>query len=296
MKQVIEKTILFFIILFASCTLVVDVDIPIQEAKLIVNSLFTPDSVWQVEITDSRNILDDTHFIVREVDEIVIFDEFENIVATLSSNGFGVYRSDKKPEHGKTYSVRIKSEGKKVLTARGIIPESISISSVKIDTVLVNHEYGTTQNLVLEVKFKDPAEEVNYYRFDLIVKQAYEYYNPQTQELVKDTSRWVYFLQVDTPSLLEDNYSHSIISDAKFNGREVSIRFKPIHGLLGGNTKLDFISRNFSEEYYKYSTTLELQNNTREDPFAQPVKVFSNINNGLGIFAGYSSTFHSINK
>jgi len=44
-----------------------------------------------------------------------------------------------------------------------------------------------------------------------------------------------------------------------------------------------------SEDYYKYNVTLAKYEQTQGDPFAQPVQVYSNIENGFGIFGGYSS-------
>ena len=42
-----------------------------------------------------------------------------------------------------------------------------------------------------------------------------------------------------------------------------------------------------SEEYYLYNKSYQTAIETTGDPFAQPVQVFSNINNGHGIFGGF---------
>ena len=49
---------------------------------------------------------------------------------------------------------------------------------------------------------------------------------------------------------------------------------------------LRFYLYNISQDYYYYRRSLELYNQTSGNPFAQPVQVFSNIQNGFGIFAG----------
>jgi hypothetical protein len=43
-----------------------------------------------------------------------------------------------------------------------------------------------------------------------------------------------------------------------------------------------------SEDYFKYKLSLEKYQETAGDPFAQPVQVYSNVENGFGIFGGYS--------
>lgn len=42
-----------------------------------------------------------------------------------------------------------------------------------------------------------------------------------------------------------------------------------------------------SPAYYNYKETLALQSSINNNPFAEPVSVYSNIRNGYGIFAGY---------
>ena len=43
-----------------------------------------------------------------------------------------------------------------------------------------------------------------------------------------------------------------------------------------------------SEDYFRYKRTYSLQEESSGDPFAQPVNVYNNIENGFGIVAGYS--------
>ena len=51
---------------------------------------------------------------------------------------------------------------------------------------------------------------------------------------------------------------------------------------------------NISKSYYYYRTSLELYQNTSGNPFAQPVQVYSNIENGFGIFAGSQITYFDL--
>ncbi|WP_421873166.1 DUF4249 family protein [Marinoscillum sp.] len=51
--------------------------------------------------------------------------------------------------------------------------------------------------------------------------------------------------------------------------------------------------RHCSEAYYAYFKSLENQVNSRENPFSEPILVYNNIENGLGIFASHSSNVDS---
>jgi hypothetical protein len=52
--------------------------------------------------------------------------------------------------------------------------------------------------------------------------------------------------------------------------------------------------RSLSSAYYNYRVTYNLQQETKGDPFAQPVQVFNNIQNGYGIFAAFSQSHRQV--
>ena len=47
--------------------------------------------------------------------------------------------------------------------------------------------------------------------------------------------------------------------------------------------------RTLSEDQYRYQRTRILQEFSEGDPFSEVVPVYTNVENGFGIFAGYSS-------
>ena len=129
---------------------------------------------------------------------------------------------------------------------------------------------------------------------------------------------------VDNPS--DDYVSELLFKDVNFNGQEYELKLymqttstkNPTYPALfardfyqlgedeyvydldgeivykpGDSFPTDFmyaLLRTVTEEYYQYNYTRDLQASVENNPFAQPVQVFDNIENGLGIFAGYSQT------
>ena len=51
---------------------------------------------------------------------------------------------------------------------------------------------------------------------------------------------------------------------------------------------------NISKSYYYYRTSLELYQSASGNPFAQPVQVYSNIENGFGVFAGSQISYFDL--
>ncbi|HJW28791.1 MAG TPA: DUF4249 family protein, partial [Saprospiraceae bacterium] len=51
--------------------------------------------------------------------------------------------------------------------------------------------------------------------------------------------------------------------------------------------------RTITEAYYKYQSSLARQVIVRQDPFAEPVFIYNNIDGGYGNFSGFSSSISS---
>ncbi|WP_234364346.1 DUF4249 family protein [Lunatibacter salilacus] len=79
-----------------------------------------------------------------------------------------------------------------------------------------------------------------------------------------------------------------LFDDRLFDGEE-AIMDLLIQGTMMEETyegEIYFNLKSVTESYYQYHTTSDLQDWNEGDPFAQPVQVFSNIPNGLGILMG----------
>ena len=268
-----------------SCETILDTDTSLEKPKLVVNSLFTQDSTWNVSLTWTRNIGDTLRFLyfqpVGEAARVTIYDEHHSPIENLT---FGVtdyytfaFLGNTAPVFGKTYSIQVEVEGEAILKATSYLPPPVPILSVVVDSSL----YQSTKDVLMEVVFKDPRDKINYYQ----VKVFKRINNSIGDEVL-------FFAPID-PALKND-YSSSrslLLSDSHFNGGEYRLRLKVSgsgYQQVKSPVKIDLQS--VSEEYYKYFTTKNLQINSRLDPFAQPAEIFSNIENGLGIFAGYGSS------
>lgn len=144
---------------------------------------------------------------------------------------------------------------------------------------------------MLKVTIKDNGAEANYY--ELYLDIGSEYYNYTTEQVEYNgypplTSR--------DPVLPDDKdlFSYSIVfSDARFNGRETELTFQTAGWGFTRHGPATVTLRTLSEDGYNYLRTACLQELTSGDPFAQPVNVYNNIQNGFGIFAGYSTSVYA---
>lgn len=279
------------LLVFAACEMVVDVNIPIEKPKLVVNAFFNPDSVWTASLSLSRHILDNDNFYEGAPNaEISILDEQGVLVTTLSRTTGGRpdrYVSNQKPEAGKQYTIQVKIPGSKLATATAKSIAAVPVSNVVIDTL-------STGELAIDVTFKDPAE-TNYYQLYLITEVVWEYQRWDTKEWIRDTLTMNYPLYQSTSDLTGET-SQAFISDTKFNGKEITIKTTTYSRGATQLLKAGIVLTNAREEFYKYHNSRTLQSSTQGDPFAQPVQVYNNIVNGVGIFAGYANSYVAIKE
>jgi hypothetical protein len=279
-----KYTIVLFFLLLSACELIVDVDVPFERPSLTLNSFFTPDSLWYATVDLNRHILDESP--IEGVDNalLIVFDG-EVAIDTLTNESNGEYRSDTgTPLSGKEYTIRCQAPGYEPVTGRSAIPAHPVLTDVQMEDVSSNPE----DKSLIRIKFQDDGSIKNYYQVMLEVER--ENYD----SWAKIIRRSRYKLQMEAAD--QNIYSQYVevgnsflIKDILFNGKEAELVFKvPAHQLIN-NAGVILSLRTLSEEFYKYKTTAQVQDETSDNPFAQPVNVYKNIENGFGIFAGYNN-------
>ncbi len=310
--------------LISACEQSADLAIPAQSPKLNVYSSFGAgdNHDWIFVISQSKSIVDTTSISQFGIPNAEI-SVFENDVLLPSPqlvdiqeyflNGFdiggqfpatGMYLSNIKPQAGSQYRLILSSEGIGTIEAESRIPDKVEILTVELDTVMVedvNQIAVTGANARL--RFKDPGNQPNFYHLFVEISpdetslNVNNIFGPQ--------------LRVNNPELNLDTNEDDILSeyqtlpggiffrDAIFDGQEYEISFSIAAQLLvrflRGNAGEEFSTlnvrfalRNLTEENYWYHVTTRLQLSVRNDPFAEPVQVRSNLEDGFGLFAGFN--------
>ena len=87
-----------------------------------------------------------------------------------------------------------------------------------------------------------------------------------------------------------------MFSDQLIDGKEYSIRaITNLQSLRSADSAVvDIRLQSISESYYKYLKTRQKHYETKEDPFAVPVIVYTNVEGGTGFLGGYSSDQYTI--
>jgi len=288
--------------IFASCEEPVDLDIAILPPQIVVSSNFTPGQPFQVSITKSKNVLSAEAAEYVNDAEVRIFSsqgkELDKLQLKHFQHPFYESRS-LQPENGKGYRLEVTVPGYPQLIGEDIVPFPVALETIEMDTI---ETFGEIDERVYKVEinvgFTDPIGAQDYYHLSL--------YN-QVLDPVEDKGPISGFDEATSENGLvplmplenaEDNPAVTfhyedggiLFTDEDFDGQKAGLKF---YSLISLNNeakmgKVVGILRTVSKGYYLYHTSLSRQIANKDRPFVEPISVYSNIEEGLGIFSGYA--------
>ena len=160
--------------LFASCDIVVDLDIPEHERVLVVNSILTTDSIINASISHSVGAFDASSIsyvnnaTVEVYEDGVLLGEMDE-QASLSYDSSGeldstyVYNFNQNPVAGKIYSYEIVHPDYEAVRAETTVPAAVKLN-VNDVTLLSEQDYD--KHYRVRFSFNDAPED-NFYRLRL---------------------------------------------------------------------------------------------------------------------------------
>lgn len=296
MKKRIVLYSSIFLSLLGCEPIVVEVERPDFDPSIVVGSILTPDLPVYVELSEDRYILDGDGY-STDFNEIqgAIITLYENnqLVGTLSqlnsNSSSGAYELDFHPTQGNEYRIEVEKEGYSTVTANEAIPNDPTIFSVESQEFSVDEFGNLTMSIDLDI---EDSEGDDYYQFNLYLEYSTENNTDRIRE-----KQYVYFENEEV--LFEDHVGGEVLifDDALFSNDTYRLSLnQEVYIYNSTNNPSGIIEpvliieiRKISEAYFNYYNSAMLQSWVEGDPFAEPVQVFSNIENGKGIFGSYIS-------
>ncbi|MFW5886608.1 MAG: DUF4249 domain-containing protein [bacterium] len=276
-KAALPCAFIFILFIINSCTEKINIELEIKP-QYVVNCLFSPDKDIQLFVFKTTNILNKN--IETENNLHVELYKGDNLIWEGKTNVYGVSIIPLIPETAKSYSIRVDGSQNLALSASDTVPEKISILKAEYTYPVYTDKYHT-QFGKLSVSFNDDPNRVNYY--EIVLLNA------------RDSTINLTF-NVNHPVITLDNENDPnppgslLFTDELFEGQQVTL------DIFTDSEKPLVVLKNISRNYYEYKKSLNAhlysQNTKRETVYelfkADPVELYSNVNNGLGIFAGYT--------
>ena len=311
-----KKYILFILMIVSilACTKTLDFDDEGLANTLVFNGIIQSGDSFKASLNRSSSILSETYGNGMFAGGTIQLYENGTLLST-ASNQFGQFSlTDIKPKAGANYRIVVNSENETV-EAQTTIPEKANVLSLDTASIKDQNNYNYT---IYKLKLKDQGGD-DYYRIFTTTE------NLTLQINSADKVPRKYYLQKNENSILTDdpvfkslynNFGgetldigpeniYHIFPDDYFKGKEYSMQFRAYTTNFGNDYyysnptnpaifqgKKNIYSRNvihiqkLSKELYTYMKYLKLYDFYHDNPFAEPVPVYSNIKNGIGIFAG----------
>lgn len=260
--------------------------------SIVVNSAFTVNQPWVVNLTYSRDLLNHNTKINPVTNAYVeIIEKATSRIIILKQAEDGYYKSDiYPPQADKTYELRVTVDGYPLITSSSLAPKNavVEIISDVIERV--------------DFEIKDAGQ--NYYIWNLIFTNLS---NPIDTSSITDPKNLVSSINKynNIAGYLND-LSNPNPNDAESQGTKSSLYLSDPNGGSnppgGQNPDSTFQVKRYlrfltvSRDLYSYYKSVEkfIASDNHNSSFSKNPEIHSNIKNGLGIFAGYTEVYKEI--
>lgn len=288
LREMRKKFILLAFIIPASCTIEIPFEVESIDKQLVVNSVFSTDKpfIFHFSTTSSpvlpvEEIQDSLHFILYEND-VVMLDT--NVISKELLTCFV-------PRPKKSYAIEVFSEDCPPVRANDTLPGLVYIDAAMIIIPAGIDEYGD-ETAEAQITFTDPPYERNYYElllYSMVRGEPKGYWQHSGDSKIIDPV----LINEGDMDYLPSSY---FFSDELFDGKEYTLRVRSKGGGFGPDNGVTL--RSVSRSYYLYRKfyTRHAHNQQFQGDFldivfmGEPQNMYTNIENGYGIFVGYQET------
>jgi hypothetical protein len=255
----------FLLMVLSGCETVIDVDVPEEDAKLVVFAFINPhDEFLKVNVRQSNPVFATTEFSSwQSLDDatvkitgpngavVIPFDEDEQAYR-ISSDSLPIISNE-------SYRLDVSAPGFKSVFATTLVPAEVPLftsTQLEVKEEIIEQGYSL-EVFKFDLSWQDNADFMNYYEISIQqFNSELEYHN---------------------------------FDDGGRNGQIISERIESYSGTTGEFAEpFHIYLLNTTEEYFLYRNSI--RNISFGDPFAEPSQVYSNITHGIGCFAAYTGT------
>jgi hypothetical protein len=262
---------------------VVKVDIPEHEPRLALNAIFfSDDEALSVLVSNSVGILDTNSFQDFKTADVRLLKDGQLLGDFFYEQGNGYYINTLDVPIGNEEAVyqleaAVESDGFPTASAVQTMPRLPELGAVTVEKEGTIDDSGERVDEVVIEIVDAPGEEA--------------YYAIQAYVAVDNSEPFQVSLYSNNPISLQANRSNLglILSDASFDGSTYTLNaysygIYPYEIGEGLDVSLTIVLANLTRDTYLYVRSLSQYYDAQGNPFAEPVTVYSNIEDGYGIF------------
>jgi Domain of unknown function (DUF4249) len=293
---------------FASCSddffsQTLEIDPPPYEKKLAAHAFGgTLDSIFKVTLSRNFGILEtvknDSFYFVKNAKIELLEDGQSKLTMNSTLDQYASLPVSAKEitsgffVPGKTYTLKVEHPDFPTISSTQIMPGEVQVDSIQ-NKGLVKGAFGD-ENLVLNAFINDRAGQKDFYAIE--VSQSYVNRVPifdNNGQLIRwdtiGTNQYGVFPDgSDDPNVIVSGQT-LLVSDEFFDGKKYKFNFRGYPSYYSNQDTSEFtlMLRAITEELYLYKLSAQKRSNTEDVPFAEPVPLYTNFKNGIGIFGLY---------
>ncbi|MEN8192703.1 MAG: DUF4249 domain-containing protein [Bacteroidota bacterium] len=281
MKNIRYIIFIISVVVTYSCETIVNVDLPEHDPLIVVNSIGNPSNDWEMDVSLSKGLLEET-----EIQTV------ENAIIEITEDGIimpeFIFKNNKytapnfKPKPNALYELQVDVDGYETVTSNCIIVEPVIIENVTTEEKQGEYE----KILDITITFTDHPNQENYYSISMIDSKGNYPVWFSSNDILLGRKK----------GLMEDDNTFegdlALFDDLILDGKSYSLKISVDY--YDPSTSFIVVLSTLNKDYYKYLQTSKAQFEDKDNPFAEAVIIHNNIKKGLGIFAGYSSSKYEI--
>lgn len=159
-------------------------------------------------------------------------------------------------------------------------PTDIVVDTSRLERIDNFSELDYETQVELPLSFTDVADRDNYYIIKIVGTGATSYF--RNGEIVNIDAQSDLFVDANTPIVEHNTPSSLYARDQDIDGQKIDIDLS-FSSFLDTLKAIEVQLISTTREYYLYSSSTALFNNA--GPFTEPVSLYSNVENGAGVFA-----------
>jgi hypothetical protein len=281
-----------FAILLNACFKPVSLDLPEYDNKPVVNCFFTPEEAFKIYVSKTFSRFDTA--LVMVDDAIVELCSEDGLIAVLPGLGKGIYSdSTLFPQKGILYSLKVSVPGHETVFASDSIPSLFSeFTYLRFkDKAWLDDEGNQYCGLTFQIDDK-PGQ--NFFEVSYRA-EIYKYYSFWDSIVYSRERGSLYCFD----PVIKEQSTYLMFNDATFDGKSIQLELMNYNMQWFYKDSIEFEIQvvQGSPSFYKYRLVFENHNSAQYSDFftpVEPVIMYSNIENGYGIFAGYRSKYYQI--
>ena len=294
---------MFLMSLFGGCEKDIELELKKEGNKKVLYSFICPDSTFAFHYSKSVDVLSDANFkVVNNAHfKLYINDLYQGKYFFPENEVFGRW-DNFRFSAGDSIVLKAMDDTEDTAVVRTVIPETVPVE--KMDTV--SSVYQGADGILYDVlkcnlSFTDDVSSDDYYQLVIIherweVIDDNETYYIDTVDYIKDDP--VFYSRSQEGTLLEGLDFHGLFDDELITGDYslqclVPSSYYKLYW-FDKKIKLTFYLYHHTEDYYRFVRSKLISDYYNGIPVFEPVNIYSNVTNGLGLVSGMSFAVDSL--